>query len=223
MRYILDGEQIQNQIARSGWDKIFAPDVLQQVKMVDFLGGEYIVHRDDRVAYLYFMCSGSAKILLEYSNGKESLLQFVCAPSLLGELELFTDGISGAQVIAIKKCRCLVVPAEVGGHQLKTNSTFLNYLCKYLCNKVIIAQKKASAMSCFPLKNRLAEFMLQMEEDGVYAVPHTEAAEYLGTSYRHLLLTFSHLADQGIICRRGGRYVITDRVQLTRLARQIQD
>ena len=86
---------------------------------------------------------------------------------------------------------------------------------------MIVAQKKASAIGCFPLKNRLAEFMLEMEEENIYSVLHTEAAEYLGTSYRHLLLTLAQMTDQGVIKKAPGGYLILDRNKLQALAAQI--
>ena len=48
----------------------------------------------------------------------------------------------------------------------------------------------------YSLKIRFAEFILKMSVTGYYREPHTEVAEFLGVTYRHLLyvpLLYLHL------------------------------
>jgi len=47
----------------------------------------------------------------------------------------------------------------------------------------------------YPLVNRLAKFILLSADGDIYNRKHTEVAEYLGVSYRHLLHVFSLLCE----------------------------
>ena len=62
----------------------------------------------------------------------------------------------------------------------------------------------------FPLKNRLAGFILETAENRVYGEPHTEAAEYLGATYRHLLYVIAEFYKEGLLHKSEVGYRITD-------------
>ncbi|GEM_PF-2668351 len=71
--------------------------------------------------------------------------------------------------------------------QLLSDCKFLRYLCKYLSEKATNNTSKFSRNESYPLKTRLAAFILDAPVSGIYREPHTEVAEYLGVTYRHLL------------------------------------
>ena len=74
----------------------------------------------------------------------------------------------------------------------------------------------------YPLLNRLAAFILYTENEGLYHEKHTEVAEYLSSSYRHLLHTFEQLREKNIVIKEKRGYRIIDRTELERLAGEIK-
>ena len=58
--------------------------------------------------------------------------------------------------------------------------------------------------------------------DGVYAEKHTEASEYLGITYRHLLYVMAKFCKQGILRRLPRGYAIEDEEQLIALQDEMQ-
>ena len=54
----------------------------------------------------------------------------------------------------------------------------------------------------YPFENRLAAFILLTEQNNCYIEKHTEAAEYLNVSYRHLLYVLNQFCQQNYLKRR---------------------
>ncbi|WP_404856015.1 helix-turn-helix domain-containing protein, partial [Escherichia coli] len=70
----------------------------------------------------------------------------------------------------------------------------------------------------FPLVNRLAAFILLSQEGDLYHEKHTQAAEYLGVSYRHLLYVLAQFIHDGLLIKSKKGYLIKNRKQLSGLA-----
>ncbi|ELN4630730.1 TPA: helix-turn-helix domain-containing protein, partial [Escherichia coli] len=70
----------------------------------------------------------------------------------------------------------------------------------------------------FPLVNRLAAFILLSQEGDLYHEKHTQAAEYLGVSYRHLLYVLAQFINDGLLIKSKKGYLIKNRKQLSGLA-----
>ena len=69
----------------------------------------------------------------------------------------------------------------------------------------------------FPLKVRLAEFILKMSVNGYYREPHTEVAEFLGVTYRHLLYVLAQFVEEGILEKTKRGYKVADEEKLIQL------
>ena len=69
-----------------------------------------------------------------------------------------------------------------------------------------------------PLETRLAAFILETEQDGVFRYNLTLCADLVETSYRHLLRTLHTFCAMGILKRKEkSSYLIADRSQLEEL------
>ena len=72
----------------------------------------------------------------------------------------------------------------------------------------------------YPLENRLARFIQITAHSGIYSERHTEASEYLGVTYRHLLYVIASFVKRGILQKTSGGYRIMDHEALKQLAGQ---
>lgn len=114
---------------------------------------------------------------------------------------------------AITPCVCLSIPADAYREALLNDIKFLRYTTNYLA-----AHIRKSAAHFEPLDIRLAAFILEMEEQGVFRYNLTLCADLLETSYRHLLRMLRIFCDMNILEKREkAHYVIIDRAQLERL------
>jgi CRP/FNR family putative post-exponential-phase nitrogen-starvation transcriptional regulator len=68
------------------------------------------------------------------------------------------------------------------------------------------------------LETRLANFILTTSHNGIYREKHTEVAEYLGVTYRHLLYVIAKLVKSGILEKSEQGYFIKNERVLRKIA-----
>jgi CRP/FNR family putative post-exponential-phase nitrogen-starvation transcriptional regulator len=66
----------------------------------------------------------------------------------------------------------------------------------------------------YPFETRLCAYISTNHESGLFSQKLTELAEYLGTSYRHLLRTLESLCARNIIEKTDQGYAIKDELKL---------
>lgn len=98
------------------------------------------------------------------------------------------------------------------------DAKFLRQLCLFLSKKALRNTAVYSKSQAYPLENRLAAFIFTAATGGVYREKHTEAAEFLGVSYRHLLYVLADFVKKGILTKNKSGYLITDSQALHDLA-----
>ena len=121
-------------------------------------------------------------------------------------------------VVAINNCTCLAVPLASSKKHLLNDNRFLHNLSKYLGDKLLKRTDHYTDMQDYEFKNRLAKYILQIENDGCFQEKHTETAEYVGGSYRHLLYTLNQFQEEGLLEKKGRGYFIINKEKLERLS-----
>jgi len=164
-----------------------------------FSPNENIIDSYKPITKLYFLLKGKAKVSLVHEDGKRSIVHFVKPEEFIGELTLLDIEKEHKDVIAISECHCISVSIEDTKDILLKDHEFLLILSRYIGEKLIERTWFASKHQNYELKNRLAAYILMTEYNDIYSEKHTETAEYLGVSYRHLLYTFSLFRDEGLI------------------------
>lgn len=191
-------------------EKFFSFDVRPCLEERRYQAGDYILREGSFPQHLYFLTRGRAKIYTTHKNGKVSLLSFAEAPDLIGEMELLEVRKESLCVQALTLCHFLVLDVRRCREQLLSDPKFLRFLCGHLARR---SAKNSAALSmgqAYPLRNQLAAFLLMAAEGDLYRERHTEAAEYLGVSYRHLLYVLAQFREEGLIVREKGGYRLAD-------------
>lgn len=183
--------------------------------------GEKIVRYDQGTDKLFILLEGKAKIYMIHEDGKQSIIHFMHPGELIGELTLLGVEEQTKDVVAQTTCLCLAIPMEEHQGELLRDVLFLQQLSVYLAEKLLSRTNRFSEGLNYPLINRLAAFILYTESAGYYREKHTEVAEYLSVSYRHLLHTFQQLRSEGVITKEGPGYRLNDRQKLAKLAKDI--
>ncbi|SHN88216.1 transcriptional regulator YeiL [Desulfitobacterium chlororespirans] len=187
-----------------------------------FERGEYLSRCNEPIHTLYYLISGKAKIYMIHDDGKQSILQFLSKDNYVGELSLLGVEDVPKDVVALQQCVCLASPLEQFKPLMLSDAAFLHHLCVYLGQKVLTRSERFSENLNYPLKNRLAAFILFTAHDRIYGEKHVETAEYLGVSYRHLLYTIQQFKEEGILIKQKGAYFIADPQALQVLAKDIR-
>ncbi|MHC2834373.1 transcriptional regulator YeiL [Bacillus sp. F9_6S_D1_P_5] len=222
MKVSKHSEEISHYMQTSNFHTLFSFNVLPYAELHSFQKKERICSEGVDVPYLYYLISGKAKIYMSHKNGRVSLINFIQAPSFIGELGLIGVESVTKTVEVIEDCICLALPLKDCQHLLLQDATFLQKLCKFIGEKTITRTESYAKNNSYPFENRLAAFILLTEQNNSYTEKHTEASEYLNVSYRHLLYVLNQFCQQNYLKKDGRTYYIHDRIQLEKLADELK-
>lgn len=222
MRQINDKKIIAEYIDKSEFQSNFSFNVSPYVHLFQFDSSEHIMKEGSQVDYMLYMVKGRSKLYITHSNGKISLIDFYRAPCFFGELELIDARTKSTAVQAITQCDCLAMPIAECKELLLNDAVFLKKLCIFLGTKSVINTAASTKSQAFPLQNRLASFILLTSQNFIYAEKHTEAAEYLGVSYRHLLYVLADFVKNGILQKNSFGYRIINKDYLQDLMKEME-
>lgn len=218
MERIASPEQIRNAAECSGFFHYFSDDALSFAELHRFEADEFILCEGQTPEYLYFVAEGQAKVYLSQINGKISLVNFLHAPCFIGEMELLNAQWDAIGVQAMTTVICIALPMQQFRKTLLNNPIFLRELCIYLSQKANDNSRTYTRNMCYPLENRLAKFIQLTAHGSIYSEKHTEAAEYLAVTYRHLLYVIAAFVKKGILQKTTCGYKIIDHEALDLLA-----
>lgn len=218
MKEVQDDVLKQQLINDSGYKAQFSVDVVRNTRLFYIAAGDYIVKEGSQPSYLFYLARGRAKLYATLPNGRISLIDFFCAPCFIGEIELVNKDHAPRAVQSIEECWCLALPMKPFRPQLLNDATFLRNLCVALSHKNYRNIVSLTQNQSFPLVNRLAAFILLTQHSDQYREKHTQAAEYMGVSYRHLLYVIAQFTRDGLLLKQKSGYAIINKPMLTALA-----
>lgn len=194
---------------------LFTPEILQQSSLVEFEAKEYIHRQGDEMMDLFYLVSGSAKILKTEANGKRTLIQFLAPHDFIGELGFIEAEVSKEETKDVKarsKVICLAIPMAYAKSVLFEDPRFLQKIGQYIGRKLILRMDHFSVNQNFELRDRLIEFLLQHTVEDEIIEKQSEIAEYLGVSYRHLAHTFKEFRELGLVSKNQTSYQVDHKV-----------
>lgn len=218
MKKIKAKEQLNDFYHHFPLEDYFSFEIRPFTSIVHFEPNEAILREGSKPTYLYYMFNGRAKLFLSHKNGNISLINFLNAPCFIGEMELLDQEKSSDGVTAVSACTCFAVKISDCREKMLNDTVFLQYLCRFLSRKAIGNTYNYSKNQSNPLRVRLASFILMTSNGGIYRERHTEAAEFLGVTYRHLLYVLAAFVKEGLLIKTDGCYRINRMEELRRIA-----
>ncbi|MCV9885551.1 transcriptional regulator YeiL [Metabacillus halosaccharovorans] len=218
---IYKNEKKQRYIKDHSINQLFSFPIEEFVEVHEYDRDEWIIQEGKRPLYLFYVIEGKAKIYVTHQNGKVSLINFINANDYIGEMELLNDVYYTKGIQASTQTICFAIPFHSCRVTLLEDVVFLRELTKFLSMKATNMAAKYSQSLSFPLENRLAEFILQTSDGGVYKEKHVTVCEFLGVSYRHLMHVVSQFSKKGYIQKEGRYYRIKQQSSLYELAEML--
>jgi CRP-like cAMP-binding protein len=188
--------------------QLFSFPIEEFIEVHEYERGEWIIKEGMRPDYLFYVVEGKAKIYVTHHNGKVSLINFINAKDYFGEMELLNEVYYTKGIQTSTRTVCFAFPFRLCRAQMLEDPVFLRGLTKFLSEKATKMAAKSSQSLAFPLENRLADFILQTADEGVYKEKHVTVCDFLGVSYRHLLYVFAQFCDEGYLQKEGRHYRI---------------
>lgn len=218
MEFIQDSTIREEYYTRFPLNDYFSFDIMPYVSLVRFGGDEALLTEGEKSPWLFYLLEGRAKLFLSHENGRISLINFLDAPCFIGEMELLGAQDTPDGVTAITPCICYAIRIKECRNEILKDTKFLRHLCLFLSRKAIGNTSNYSRNQSYPLESRLAAFILLTARGGYYREKHTEVAEFLGVTYRHLLYVLASLTKRGLLEKTESGYRIVDPNALKSLA-----
>lgn len=213
MRILHAPERLKHYINQYNLQDMFSLDLEKVSSLICYEKNELITEmgqRDDNFLILVegeciaYTLTGTDKFHCECHFRDVSFLGFVCV--------LWDEPILN-NIQAITPCTFLSIPANLYREELLNDIKFLRFASRWMASHI---RKNSSHYE--PLETRLASFILEMEQDGLFHYNLTLCADLLETSYRHLLRTLHAMCEMRILEKKQkGQYQILDRDRLNQM------
>ncbi|MFS0673503.1 transcriptional regulator YeiL [Ornithinibacillus sp. 179-J 7C1 HS] len=220
---IYKGEKKRDFMEKESISHLFSFSVEEYLEVHEYSRDDWIIQEGMRPNYLFYVVEGKAKIYITHQNGKVSLINFINKNEYIGEMELLHDVYYTKGIQATTRTICFALPIHYYRKQLLEDTKFLRELTKFLSVKATNMAAKYSQSLAFPLENRLADFILQTADNGVYREKHVEVCDYLGVSYRHLLYVLNQFCEKNYLEKVGRNYQVIAHDALFELGRVIEN
>jgi len=176
--------------------------------------GEYLCEQGCPLEHFLFVVKGRVKVFSAASNGKTLLFCYQDPVSVLGEVEFMTHAFASSSVSALTDVQCISIPYEPYRSYLMSNIAFMNRICSTLAEIVTETSINGALNILYPFEARLCAYIAMTQENGLFNEKLTDLAEFMGTSYRHLLRTLETLCKKGIVEKVQEGYIVKDALKL---------
>lgn len=197
------------------FDKEIPSVILKNGKKIIFKKNHNIYKINSEITNCYYILSGTVKIYIDHTNGRRSILDFVGENDWLGEISLFHNESDVKENKVLQEVECLEFDRDKLQALCRENAEVSFYFSSYISNKLLNRSYRMSENLNYSLENRLATFILQYEQKGVYNINHTDVSEYMNVSYRHVLFVIKQFCEIGVLAKDKEKgYIILDMVKL---------
>lgn len=190
---------------------------------------EVIVDRDDESTEVFFITSGSVKVMDFLANDQEIALAELGAGTSFGEMSAIDSSRRSARVAALEDTTLAALPSKMFRQLLIDCPGISLMLLKRFAGLIRTLNSRVTSLSTLSPHQRVYYELLRMSEpntqgDGTWMIhflpKHEEIASWSGTSREDVAMAIGHLAREGIVGRKHKSLVIKDHGRLQMLVNQ---
>lgn len=188
--------------------------------------GENLMTEGNSINGLYCIKDGKGKLTKLNTNGKEQIIKFVKGGDLLGHRSILSEELVGLNAIALEDMHVCFIPKGDILDTIRENNNFSLSLMRNISHQLNEANTSISQMAQKPVKDRLAETLLLLEETfGVdnedcidVVLTREEIANTIGTATESAIRLLSNLKKDGVIDLIGKKIKILNKSTLKNLS-----
>lgn len=228
MNESLLSEQLRHYIRLHQLEQIIPESLHPHLALWELEQGEPICTQGEKSRHLYILVKGKIKIFNTSAEGRTLVVSFKTPLELIGDIEYFQD----IEIINTVEAVSPVVMIRIPYRSLKEHGSdhapLLRFLLDIITRKFSLKSQFMSFNLIYPVEVRLASYLLSMSFDendsgfrgrlGTSGL--TDAANLIGTSYRHLNRVLRKFAEDGLIERTRESILVLDRDGLRERANQ---
>ncbi|MEC0229510.1 Crp/Fnr family transcriptional regulator [Paenibacillus alba] len=226
MKEIKDREQLRHYLQLYRIEAIFNEQISPYLSLFSFNQDELICSQGEAAEYLYVLVKGKVKIYHTSAEGKSLILSFKNPVEVIGDIE-YVQGIEFINTVeAVSPVHMIGIQHRWLKKYGKDDASLLQFLLEIITKKFYIKSNSLSFNLMHPVEIRLASYLLSVsfdEADSQFqghlkSADLRDAANLIGTSYRHLNRVILQFGKEGLIERDKGVIVVKDREGLSTLA-----
>ena len=200
---IKDPDLLRAQIQRHNLQAFFSIDLEKYASIVTYDPGEIICHAGDVDPILMILVEGECIAYDLNKIGKMHCEMHYLGMHFLGLVSSIWGKPTINDIKALTSCMFICISCV---DKLHEDVKFLNFAVLYLADHI---RKNSRHFERLP--TRLANFILETQQTGVFSYNMSLCADILETSTRHLQRTLREFCDQGILRHESrGVYTILD-------------
>lgn len=218
-------ERINQYLLAHQIESIFNEPLWPYLELYKFEQGELICSQGDFPQNLFVLVEGKIKIYTTSAEGKTLILTFKTPLEVIGDIEY----VRGIDIINTVEAVSPVIMIGVPYRWLKKygvdHTPLLHFLLDIVTKKLTAKSTSLSFNLLYSVEMRLASYLLSVSSDGSdlldadqLSIGIKDAANLIGTSYRHLNRVAAEFCKEGLVERRKGLIMVKDREGLRKIA-----
>ena len=188
--------------------------------------GENLLTEGNAINGLYCIRDGKGKMTKLNTNGKEQIIKFIKGGDILGHRSILSEELVGLNAIALEDMHVCFIPKGDILETIKENANFSLDLMRNISQQLNDANTSISQMAQKPVKDRLAETLLYLEEifgvDNEACIDVTltreEIANTIGTATESAIRLLSNFKRDGVIDLIGKKIKIINKSSLKNIS-----
>ncbi|MEH7072899.1 Crp/Fnr family transcriptional regulator [Neobacillus drentensis] len=222
MKELKELEQLLAYLQTHQLEQIFHEPFLPHLTLYSFEQGEFICSQGDASEFLYVLVKGKVKIYTSSPEGKTLILSFKKPLEVIGDIEY----VRSIDIINTVEAVSPVWMIGIHHRWLKKygsdHAPFLQFLLDIITRKFHLKNNSMTFNIMYPVEVRLASYLLSVSFDEADSllknISIKDAANLIGTSYRHLNRVITQFCAEGLIERSRGSILVKDKKGLLELA-----
>lgn len=221
-----DREQLNRYLRAHRLEAVFPEALRPHLSLVDFARGDFICTQGEPAETLYVLVKGKVKVYTTSAEGKSLILSFKRPLDLFGDIEHVHRATILNTVEAVTPVSMIGVHDRWLRAHASDHAPLLQFMLETIARKFYHMANAMSFNLMHPVEVRLASYLLSVSLDEADApldgsegaIPLTDTANLIGTSYRHLNRVIRQFGAEDLIERHRGGIRIKDRDRLSALA-----
>ncbi|NMG74852.1 Crp/Fnr family transcriptional regulator [Aromatoleum diolicum] len=180
--------------------------------------GQSVLHAGDRSDFVYFVLTGSLKVVVSDEDGREVILSILGQGELFGEMGIFGEQPRSASVVAVTPADLVMIAKHDFRRIMQDNFEVAWRIMCNLADRLRNADRKIESLALMDVYGRVARLLLEMSEDVngdavvVRKITKQDIAKMIGASREMVSRVMKDLSTQGLIEETDRGIVLRDRL-----------
>lgn len=218
MRKLANKKKLEFYISQNHLDSYMNADIHSIGELLIFEKNEFLVQSGYPSDYIYFLVEGNVLVFEQSPNDKHTCISYCHSLTVIGEAASLWNMAPIKNVKAMSHCTCVGINLNKYRKLLLNDLLFMQNICQILSCK-LNSENELSKTFQESLEMRLAKFILNYSNKGVFDFQLINCADILNSSYRHLLRVLKLFCSLNILNKSKTGYEIADRDKLELIAK----